>query len=218
VKTLYSASATTSGGRDGHVESSDGELDLDLAMPEGLGGKGGSGTNPEQLFAAGYSACFESALRLVAGRQKKDVGDASVRANVDIGQTGDGGFGWAMQELATARKYGLKVATVVFSDGRFGNVDLLQNRQFGAAYGTELANPRLDRLAEAFGVAHARAETPDALREVLSRALAAGEGPLLVDVPVGDMPSPWPLMRLTPPPFAAGAAPPPNPLGPPPGA
>ena len=97
MKTLYSASATTSGGRNGHVESSDGELDLDLAMPEGLGGKGGSGTNPEQLFAAGYSACFESALRLVAGRQKKDVGDASVRANVDIGQTGDGGFGLAVE-------------------------------------------------------------------------------------------------------------------------
>jgi lipoyl-dependent peroxiredoxin len=97
VKTLYSASATTSGGRDGHVESSDGELDLDLTMPEGLGGKGGTGTNPEQLFAAGYSACFESALRLVAGRQKKDVGDASVRANVDIGQTGDGGFGLAVE-------------------------------------------------------------------------------------------------------------------------
>ncbi len=87
MKTLYSASATTSGGRNGHVESSDGELDLDLAMPEGLGGKGGSGTNPEQLFAAGYSACFESALRQAARQQKKDAGDASVRANVDIGQT-----------------------------------------------------------------------------------------------------------------------------------
>jgi lipoyl-dependent peroxiredoxin len=97
VKTLYSASATTSGGRDGHVESSDGELALDLTIPEGLGGKGGSGTNPEQLFAAGYSACFESALRLVARQQKKDVGDASVRANVDIGQTDDGGFGLAVE-------------------------------------------------------------------------------------------------------------------------
>ena len=97
MKTLYSASATTSGGRDGHVESSDGELALDLATPEGLGGKGGSGTNPEQLFAAGYSACFESALRLVARQQKKDVGDASVTANVDIGKTEDGGFGLAVE-------------------------------------------------------------------------------------------------------------------------
>ena len=97
MKTLYSASATTSGGRDGHVESSDGELALDLTMPEGLGGKGGSGTNPEQLFAAGYSACFESALRQAARQQKKDVGDASVRANVDIGQTDDGGFGLAVE-------------------------------------------------------------------------------------------------------------------------
>ncbi len=167
---------------------------------------------PGTFLGPGYQGTlgygFPTALGVAAGNPNRAV----------VSITGDGGFGWAMQELATARKYGLKVATVVFSDGRFGNVDLLQNRQFGAAYGTELANPRLDRLAEAFGVAHARAETPDALREVLSRALAAGEGPLLVDVPVGDMPSPWPLMRLTPPPFAAGAAPPPNPLGPPPGA
>ena len=97
MQTLYSAQATTHGGRQGHVESSDGVLDLDLAMPEGLGGPGGSGTNPEQLFAAGYSACFESALRLVARQQNKDVGDASVTANVDIGKTDDGGFGLAVE-------------------------------------------------------------------------------------------------------------------------
>lgn len=97
MKTLYSAQATTHGGRQGHVDSSDGVLDLDLAMPKGLGGPGGSGTNPEQLFAAGYSACFESALRLVARQQKKDVGDASVTADVDIGQTNDGHFALAVE-------------------------------------------------------------------------------------------------------------------------
>ena len=97
MQTLYSAQATAHGGRQGHVESSDGVLKFDLAMPEGLGGPGGSGTNPEQLFAAGYSACFESALRLVARQQKKDVGDASVTANVDIGKTDDGGFGLAAE-------------------------------------------------------------------------------------------------------------------------
>ena len=94
----YTASATTSGGRNGHVESSDGALDLDLAMPEQMGGPGGEGaTNPEQLFAAGYSACFENALRMIAERQNKDVGDASITANVDIGQTEDGGFGLGVE-------------------------------------------------------------------------------------------------------------------------
>ena len=94
----YTASATTSGGRNGHVESSDGALDLDLTMPEEMGGPGGEGaTNPEQLFAAGYSACFENALRMIAERQNKDVGDASVTANVDIGKTEDGGFGLGVE-------------------------------------------------------------------------------------------------------------------------
>lgn len=96
MKIMYTASATTTGGRDGHVESSDGTLDLDLSSPEEMGGKGEAGTNPEQLFAAGYSACFESALQLVAGQQDKDVGDASITANVGIGKE-DGGFGLTVE-------------------------------------------------------------------------------------------------------------------------
>ena len=98
MKTVYyTASATTSGGRNGHAKSSDGVLDLHLKMPKEMGGEGGNATNPEQLFAAGYSACFENALRMVAGGQDKDVGDASVTANVDLGQTEDGGFGLAVE-------------------------------------------------------------------------------------------------------------------------
>ncbi len=93
----YTASATTRGGRNGHVQSSDGVLDLDLTMPKEMGGEGGSVTNPEQLFAAGYSACFEQALRIVAGQQNKDVSDASITANVDIGKTEDGGFGLGVE-------------------------------------------------------------------------------------------------------------------------
>ena len=93
MKALYTASATAQGGRRGHVASSDGVLDLDLSMPEGLGGPGGNGTNPEQLFAAGYAACFENALRRVAGQQKKDVTGASVTARVNIGRHPEGGFG-----------------------------------------------------------------------------------------------------------------------------
>ena len=97
METIYTASATTTGGRNGHVESSDGVLDLDLTMPKEMGGQGGSATNPEQLFAAGYSACFEQALRIVAGQQNKDVSDASITANVDIGKTEDGGFGLGVE-------------------------------------------------------------------------------------------------------------------------
>lgn len=93
LKPLYTAIATAQGGRRGHVQSSDGMLDLDLSMPEGLGGPGGDGTNPEQLFACGYAACFENALRRVAGQQKKDVADASITARVHIGRHPEGGFG-----------------------------------------------------------------------------------------------------------------------------
>ena len=91
MEALYTASATAHGGRQGHVESSDGVLKFDLTMPKALGGAGGEGaTNPEQLFAAGYSACFENALRRVAREQKKNVRDASVTAHVGIGRDGNG--------------------------------------------------------------------------------------------------------------------------------
>jgi Ohr subfamily peroxiredoxin len=86
---LYTAEAVSSGdGRNGHVISSDGKLDLDLAFPPELGGTG-AGTNPEQLFAAGYAACFHSALRLVAGRQHVALGDSTVTAQVGIGPEGE---------------------------------------------------------------------------------------------------------------------------------
>src|SRR5262249_42059553 len=88
-KVLYTAEATSSGdGRNGHVASSDGRLDFDLAMPPEMGGNG-NGTNPEQLFAAGYSACFHSALRLVTGRAGIRPGETTVTAQVGIGPEGD---------------------------------------------------------------------------------------------------------------------------------
>jgi Ohr subfamily peroxiredoxin len=97
MKPLYTAVATAEGGRTGHVRSSDGVLDLALSMPKSLGGPGGAGTNPEQLFAAGYSACFESALRLVARQKKHPLEKASITAHVTIGQTDGGGFGLAVE-------------------------------------------------------------------------------------------------------------------------
>lgn len=91
---LYTAEATATGeGRGGRTRSSDGVLDLDLAVPKEMGGPGGDLTNPEQLFAAGYSACFHSALQLVARRSKVSIADSSVTAGVSIGSNGDGGFG-----------------------------------------------------------------------------------------------------------------------------
>ncbi|KAA5832816.1 organic hydroperoxide resistance protein [Saccharopolyspora hirsuta] len=91
---LYTAEATATGaGRDGHTRSSDGVLDLDLAVPKELGGPGGAATNPEQLFAAGYAACFHSALQLVARRAKVDITGSQVTAQVGIGPNGNGGYG-----------------------------------------------------------------------------------------------------------------------------
>ncbi|QTC40106.1 organic hydroperoxide resistance protein [Bacillus sp. V3] len=92
MEPLYTAKATANGGRQGKVKSSDGVLEFDLAMPKSLGGSGAEGaTNPEQLFAAGYSACFDSALNLVAGQEKKKI-DSEVTAEVSIGKDTDGGF------------------------------------------------------------------------------------------------------------------------------
>lgn len=96
MKILYTASATATGeGRDGKVRSSDGRLDLELATPVELGGAGGA-TNPEQLFAAGYAACFHNALRRVARTAQSDVEGSQVTAEVGIGPTGRGTFGLAV--------------------------------------------------------------------------------------------------------------------------
>ncbi len=93
MKTLYQATATADAGREGNVKSSDGILDLEVRLPKELGGKGGEYTNPEQLFAAGYSACFGGALNLVALQNKIKLKNSKVTTVVGIGQTDEGGFG-----------------------------------------------------------------------------------------------------------------------------
>lgn len=93
TEVVYTASATSTGdGRNGHVRSSDGILEADLATPTEMGGRGGA-TNPEQLFAAGFSACFHSALKAVASQHKVSTKDSAVTADVGIGPREDGGFG-----------------------------------------------------------------------------------------------------------------------------
>ena len=97
IKALYTATATATGGRDGRAVSSDGFLDVNLTTPRELGGAGGEATNPEQLFAAGYSACFIGALKAVGGMQKIAIPqDVAVDAEVDLGPI-TGGYGIAVR-------------------------------------------------------------------------------------------------------------------------
>jgi Ohr subfamily peroxiredoxin len=91
AKVIYTARAHVTGGRDGHGRSDDGVLEVDLRRPKELGGDGG-GTNPEQLFAVGYAACFESALGVVARRDHVEAGEVSIDSEVSLLPTGDGGF------------------------------------------------------------------------------------------------------------------------------
>ncbi len=97
AKVLYTAQAHVIGGRaEGHGRTSDGELEVDLRMPEELGGDGG-GTNPEELFAIGYAACFESALGAVARRKKLELSEVAIDSKVMLMPTGDGGFGLGVE-------------------------------------------------------------------------------------------------------------------------
>jgi lipoyl-dependent peroxiredoxin len=92
---LYTAEATVTGGREGHGRTSDGRLDVELDVPSEMGGTGGPGTNPEQLFAVGYAACFQSALLRIATGRKLDVSGSRITARVGIGLLKSGGFGLA---------------------------------------------------------------------------------------------------------------------------
>jgi lipoyl-dependent peroxiredoxin len=91
-RVLYTAEAVVEGGRAGHGRSSDGRLEVALSVPKELGGDAGPGTNPEQLFAVGYAACFESALLGVARGRNMDASDARITSRVALGPTGHGGF------------------------------------------------------------------------------------------------------------------------------
>jgi len=133
MKALYTAEALTTGdGRNGHARTADGLLDLKLSIPKEMGGSG-EGTNPEQLFAIGYAACFHSALRAVARQEKADVSDSAVGARVSIGNLDNGGFGLAVEleitlpnvDHATAELLTEKAHQVCpYSNATRGNVDV----------------------------------------------------------------------------------------------
>ncbi|HEX3974070.1 MAG TPA: organic hydroperoxide resistance protein [Stellaceae bacterium] len=98
INPLYTATATATGGRNGHTKSDDGMVSVDLSVPKAMGGPGKPGTaTPEHLFAAGYAACFGGALDFVGKQQKKDASKAAVTAAVSIGPRDGGGFGIAVK-------------------------------------------------------------------------------------------------------------------------
>lgn len=134
MQVLYTANATVTGGRDGRGVSSDKALDVGLSMPKELGGAGGTGTNPEQLFAAGYAACFLSAMKLVAGQMKTPLpADTSINASVGVGPNSSGGFSLTAKlavstpgmDQAAAQAVVDKAHTVCpYSNATRGNIDV----------------------------------------------------------------------------------------------
>jgi Ohr subfamily peroxiredoxin len=132
IDVKYTAVATAEGGRDGRVASDDAKLDVVVNSPKELGGSG-AGTNPEQLFAAGYSACFQSALGVVARKEKADITGSLVTARVGIGTTPDGGFGLTVAleghipnvDEATAKELLEKAHQVCpYSNATRGNIEV----------------------------------------------------------------------------------------------
>lgn len=159
--------------------------------------------HPGTLITPGFQGTlgygFPTALGVAAGAPGKRT----------VSVTGDGGFGWSLQELATAAKYNLNLSIVVFADGRFGNVQRIQRRVFGREFAVELRNPDFQLLAQSFGIKSHRTDSPQGLAAALEAAKSDG-GPCLIEVQVGEMPSAWSLIH----PFVpAPVQPPPNPLG-----
>ncbi|HEX5661317.1 MAG TPA: organic hydroperoxide resistance protein [Polyangiales bacterium] len=138
VNVVYKTSATATGGRDGKARTTDGSLELTLSTPKELGGAGGPGNNPEQLFAAGYSACFIGAMKAVAakGEHAKVPANASVTASVGIGPRSEGGFGLTValeitlpgveREKAEALAHAAH-QVCPYSNATRGNIDVVLN-------------------------------------------------------------------------------------------
>ncbi|MPZ73489.1 MAG: Ohr family peroxiredoxin [Nitriliruptorales bacterium] len=133
---LYTTEATATGGREGRVQSADGHIDMHLSLPKELGGPGGAGTNPEQLFAAGYAACFDNAMILVARRMKQSTAGSRVTARVGLGVLGGGRFGMdvaldiVLPDLEADQAEALVEAThkvCPFSNAIVGNIDVARN-------------------------------------------------------------------------------------------
>jgi len=140
---------------------------------------------PSSYIWPGYQGtlgyAFPTALGAAVGAEGRPV----------VVISGDGGFGWSLQELATAAAYSIPIVIVVFEDGRFGNVWRIQRDYYGSRFiGSELDNPDFAKLADAFGVRYARAEGAEELQAAVAQGISSS-APTLVHAPVGVFPSPW---------------------------
>lgn len=147
--------------------------------------------HPRTFVTTGYQGTlgwgFAAALGVKAANPDRAV----------VSVTGDGGFMFNVQELATAVQHKIASVTVVFNDGAYGNVQRAQRDDYGnRVIATELRNPDFSKLADSFGALGLRAHTPEELRRALQRGFAA-DVPTIIDVPVGEMPSPWPIVMRT---------------------
>jgi acetolactate synthase-1/2/3 large subunit len=141
-------------------------------------------------ISSGYQGTLGWGVAVALGA-KHALGDVPV-----VSISGDGGFMFNVAELATAVRHRIAVVFIVFNDGAYGNVRNMQKSLYGnRLIGSDLANPDFVRLAESFGIAGYRVTVPDALRRTLEKCLAANE-PAVIEVPCGEMPSPWQFIDL----------------------
>ena len=148
---------------------------------------------PRTFLSPGYQDNLGWGFATALGAQdaRRDVPVVSI--------TGDGGFMFTANEMATAVRHRIPLTTIVFNDGAFGNVRRIQEEKFGnQLIASDLANPDFVKFAESFGAAGERARSPQVLRAALRRAFARRDGPTLIEVPVGPFPSPWPFIFMPP--------------------
>jgi acetolactate synthase-1/2/3 large subunit len=146
--------------------------------------------NPRTYIHSGYQGTlgsgFATALGAKVGRPDLPV----------VSVSGDGGFMYNVQELATAVKHGIDIVAIVFADGAYGNVRRMQKVDYGnRLIGVDLLNPNFPKMADSFGIAGVSATSPEILRRELAAALKR-RGPSLIEVPVGEMPDPWPTLIM----------------------
>jgi acetolactate synthase-1/2/3 large subunit len=148
---------------------------------------------PRTFLSPGYQDNLGWGFATALGAQdaRRDVPVVSI--------SGDGGFMFTANEMATAVRHRIPLTAIVFNDGAFGNVRRIQQEKFSnRLIGSDLANPDFVRFAESFGAAGERARTPGELGAALRRAVARSDGPTLIEVPVGPLPSPWPFIFMPP--------------------
>jgi acetolactate synthase-1/2/3 large subunit len=145
---------------------------------------------PRTFLSPGYQDNLGYGFATALGAQdaRRDVPVLSI--------TGDGGFLFTATEMATAVRHRIPLVTVLFNDGAFGNVRRIQQERFGREIANDLANPDFVKFAESFGAMGLRANSPSELGQALRRAFAHRDGPTLIEVPVGPLPSPWEFILM----------------------